>query len=152
MKAANTLTIRQRWTCRRRLPHCWTTARCLTRRSRAMRHRNAGRKFGRNSAQRQAMLRQLAISMILHERITTTEAKAKEIRPVVEKLVTIAREDTPHHRKLIMSKIDNDLATVKLFEVIAPRFETTPGGYTRIARLGTRRGDAAPLALIEFVD
>jgi large subunit ribosomal protein L17 len=117
-----------------------------------MRHRNAGRKFGRNSAQRQAMLRQLAISMILHERITTTEAKAKEIRPVVEKLVTIAREDTPHHRKLIMSKIDNDLATVKLFEVIAPRFETTPGGYTRINRLGVRRGDAAPLALIEFVD
>jgi len=90
--------------------------------------------------------------MILHERITTTEAKAKEIRPVVEKLVTIAREDTPHHRKLIMSKIDNDLAMVKLFEVIAPRFDTTPGGYTRIARLGTRRGDAAPLALIEFVD
>jgi len=90
--------------------------------------------------------------MILHERITTTEAKAKEIRPVVEKLVTIAREDTPHHRKLIMSKIDNDLAMVKLYEVIAPRFVTTPGGYTRIARLGTRRGDAAPLALIEFVD
>ncbi len=117
-----------------------------------MRHRNAGRKFGRSSSQRQALLRQLAISMILHERITTTEAKAKEIRPVVEKLVTIAREDTPHHRKLIMSKIDNDLAMVKLFEVIAPRFETTPGGYTRIARLGTRRGDAAPLALIGFVD
>ena len=117
-----------------------------------MRHRNAGRKFGRSSSQRQALLRQLAISMILHERITTTEAKAKEIRPVVEKLVTIAREDTPHHRKLIMSKIDNDLAMVKLFEVIAPRFVMTPGGYTRIARLGTRRGDAAPLALIEFVD
>jgi large subunit ribosomal protein L17 len=98
------------------------------------------------------MLRQLAISMILHERITTTEAKAKEMRPIVEKLVTIARQDTPAHRKLIMSKIDHDLATAKLFEVIAPRFESTPGGYTRIARLGTRRGDAAPLALIEFVD
>jgi large subunit ribosomal protein L17 len=117
-----------------------------------MRHQKAGRKFGRNSAQRRAMLRQLAISMILHERITTTEAKAKEMRSVVEKLVTIARQDTPAHRKLIMSKIDHDLATAKLFEVIAPRFETTPGGYTRIARLGTRRGDAAPLALIEFVD
>jgi len=117
-----------------------------------MRHQKAGRKFGRNSAQRRAMLRQLAISMILHERITTTEAKAKEMRSVVEKLVTIAREDTPAHRKLIMSKIDHDLATAKLFEVIAPRFESTPGGYTRIARLGTRRGDAAPLALIEFVD
>jgi large subunit ribosomal protein L17 len=117
-----------------------------------MRHRKAGRKFGRNSAQRRAMLRQLAISMILHERITTTEAKAKDMRPIVEKLVTIARQDTPAHRKLIMSKIDHDLATAKLFEVIAPRYETTPGGYTRIARLGTRRGDAAPLALIEFVD
>ena len=117
-----------------------------------MRHQVAGRKFGRNAAQRNAMLRQLAISMILHERITTTEAKAKEMRPVVEKLVTIARQDTPAHRKLIMSKIDHDLATAKLFEVIAPRFESTPGGYTRIARLGTRRGDAAPLALIEFVD
>lgn len=117
-----------------------------------MRHQKAGRKFGRNSAQRRAMLRQLSISMILHERVTTTEAKAKEMRPIVEKLVTIARQDTPAHRKLIMSKIDHDLATAKLFEVIAPRFETTPGGYTRIARLGTRRGDAAPLALIEFVD
>ena len=116
-----------------------------------MRHQKAGRKFGRNSAQRRAMLRQLAISMILHERITTTEAKAKEMRSIVEKLVTIARQDTPAHRKLIMSKIDHDLATAKLFEVIAPRFESTPGGYTRIARLGTRRGDAAPLALIEFV-
>ena len=117
-----------------------------------MRHQKAGRKFGRNSAQRRAMLRQLAISMILHERITTTEAKAKEMRSIVEKLVTIARQDTPAHRKLIMSKIDHDLATAKLFEVIAPRFESTPGGYTRIARLGMRRGDAAPLALIEFVD
>jgi large subunit ribosomal protein L17 len=116
-----------------------------------MRHQKAGRKFGRNSAQRRALLRQLAISMILHERITTTEAKAKELRPVVEKLVTIAREDTPHHRNLVMSKIDNDLAVVKLFEVIAPRFDATPGGYTRIARLGTRRGDAASLSLIEFV-
>jgi large subunit ribosomal protein L17 len=117
-----------------------------------MRHQKAGRKFGRNAAQRRAMMRQLAVSMILHERITTTEAKAKEMRPIVEKLVTIARQDTPAHRKLIKSKIDHDLATAKLFEVIAPRFEATPGGYTRIARLGTRRGDAAPLALIEFVD
>jgi large subunit ribosomal protein L17 len=117
-----------------------------------MRHQKAGRKFGRNAAQRRAMLRQLSVSMILHERITTTEAKAKEMRPIVEKLVTIARQDTPAHRKLIMSKIDHDLATAKLFEVIAPRFEATPGGYTRIARLGTRRGDAAPLALIEFID
>ena len=117
-----------------------------------MRHRKAGRKFGRNPAQRRALLRQQAISMILHERITTTEAKAKSLRPIVEKLITIGREDTPHHRKLIMSKIDHDLATAKLFDVIGPRFETAPGGYTRISKLGPRRGDAAPLALIELVD
>jgi large subunit ribosomal protein L17 len=117
-----------------------------------MRHRKAGRKFGRNPAQRQAMLRQLAISMILHERLTTTEAKAKTLRPLVEKLVTIAREDTQHHRRLIMSKIDHQPATAKLFEVIGPRFEAAPGGYTRISKLGVRHGDAAPLALIEFIE
>ena len=115
-----------------------------------MRHRKTGRKFGRNPAQRSAMMRQLAISMIMHERITTTEAKAKSLRPVVEKLVTIARSDTPHHRSVIMSKIDNGPATSKLFEVIAPRYEDAPGGYTRISKLGQRHGDAAPLALIEF--
>jgi large subunit ribosomal protein L17 len=117
-----------------------------------MRHRKAGRKLGRNPAQRRALMRQLAVSMILHERLTTTEAKAKSLRPVVEKLVTLAREDTPHRRNLVMSKIDHGAATVKLFEVVAPRFEDTPGGYTRISKLGVRRGDAAPLALIEFVE
>jgi large subunit ribosomal protein L17 len=117
-----------------------------------MRHRKEGRKFGRNPAQRQAMLRQLAISMILHERLTTTEAKAKTLRPIVEKLVTIAREDTPHHRNLVMSRIDHSPATVKLFEGIAPRFEQAPGGYTRISKLGPRHGDAAPMALIEFIE
>ncbi|HEY8447153.1 MAG TPA: 50S ribosomal protein L17 [Thermomicrobiales bacterium] len=117
-----------------------------------MRHRKAGRKFGRNTAQRQALLRQLAVSMILHERITTTEAKAKSLRPVVEKLVTIAREDTQAHRRLVMSKIDHPLAAAKLFEVIAPRYEGVNGGYTRISKLEPRRGDGAPMALIEFVE
>jgi large subunit ribosomal protein L17 len=117
-----------------------------------MRHRKAGRKFGRNTAQRQALLRQLAISMILHERITTTEAKAKELRPVVEKLVTIAREDTHANRHLIMRKLDHPLAMAKLFEVIAPRYEGVNGGYTRISKLEPRRGDGAPMALIEFVE
>jgi large subunit ribosomal protein L17 len=116
-----------------------------------MRHRKAGRKFGRNPSQRQALFRQMAISMILHERITTTEAKAKTIRPIVEKLVTIAREDSQAHRKLIMSRLDHPLAAAKVFEVIAPRFIETPGGYTRIAKLEPRRGDAAPMALIEFI-
>ena len=117
-----------------------------------MRHLKAGRKLGRNPAQRRALLRQLAISLIIHERITTTDAKAKTIRPLVEKLVTIAREDSHANRKLIMTKIDHPLATAKLFEIIAPRFETTPGGYTRISKLGPRKGDAAPLSLIEFCE
>lgn len=115
-----------------------------------MRHGKAGRKFGRNPAQRAALLRQLSISMIMDERITTTEAKAKTIRPVVEKLITIAREDTPHHRRLVMSKIDNAVAVERLFDVVAPRFEGVNGGYTRIYKLGPRKGDAAPLALIEL--
>ena len=117
-----------------------------------MKHKKSGRKFGRNPAQRKALLRQLAISMILHERLTTTEAKAKELRSVVEKLVTIGREDSQHHRRLVMSKIDNEVATTKLFDIVAPRFEGVPGGYTRISKLGPRRGDAAPMVLIEFVD
>ncbi|HWK81285.1 MAG TPA: 50S ribosomal protein L17 [Thermomicrobiales bacterium] len=116
-----------------------------------MRHQKAGRKFGRNPSQRKALFRQQAISLIMNERITTTEAKAKELRGIVEKLVTIAREDTEHHRRLVMSKIDNEAATRRLFEVVAPRFEDTPGGYTRISKLGLRRGDAAPVVLIEFV-
>ena len=117
-----------------------------------MKHKKSGRKFGRNPAQRKALLRQLAISMILHERLTTTEAKAKELRSVVEKLVTIGREDSEHHRRLVMSKIDNEVATTKLFDIVAPRFEGVPGGYTRMSKLGPRRGDAAPMVLIEFVD
>lgn len=115
-----------------------------------MRHRKAGRKFGRNPSQRRALLRQLAISLILNERITTTEAKAKELRIVVEKLVTIAREDTGHHRNLVMSRIDHIPAVDRLFDVVAPRYEDQSGGYTRISKLGLRHGDAAPLVLIEF--
>jgi large subunit ribosomal protein L17 len=116
-----------------------------------MRHHKAGRKLSRNPAQRAALLRQLAISMILQERLTTTEAKAKDLRPIVEKLVTIAREDSPFHRKLIMSKINHPTATAKLFDVIAPRYANAGGGYIRINKLGPRKGDAAPMALIEFV-
>jgi large subunit ribosomal protein L17 len=116
-----------------------------------MRHQKAGRKFGRNPSQRKAMLRQQAISLILNERITTTEAKAKELRIVVEKLVTIARDDSAHHRKLVMSRLDHERSVARLFDVVAPRYEDTPGGYTRISKLGVRRGDAAPVVLIEFV-
>jgi large subunit ribosomal protein L17 len=117
-----------------------------------VRHRRDGRKFGRNPAQRKALLRQLAVSMILHERIMTTEAKAKEVGPIVEKLVTIARENTMHHRNLIMQRIDHERAMFKLIDVIAPRYVGVNGGYTRISKLGPRRGDAAPMVLIEFVE
>jgi large subunit ribosomal protein L17 len=117
-----------------------------------VRHRVAGRKFGRNTNQRKALFRGLAISLILNERITTTEAKAKTIRPYVEKLVTISRDDTEHHRRLVKSRIDDELATRKLFDVIGPRFDDLDGGYTRIFKLGRRRGDGAPMALIEFVE
>jgi large subunit ribosomal protein L17 len=116
-----------------------------------MRHQKAGRKFGRNPAQRKAMLRQLAISLILNERVMTTEAKAKELRSVVEKLVTIARDDSRHHRNLVMSRLDHTPSVERLFGTVAPRYEGVPGGYTRISKLGPRRGDAAPMVLIEFV-
>jgi large subunit ribosomal protein L17 len=116
-----------------------------------MRHRVAGRKFGRNTNQRKALLRNLAVSLILNERITTTEAKAKTIRPVVEKLVTMSRDDTEHHRRLVMARLADERATAKLFDIIGPRFDGQPGGYTRIYKIGTRRGDGAPVSMIEFV-
>lgn len=117
-----------------------------------MRHRRAGRKFGRNTNQRKALFRGLASSLILHERITTTEAKAKNIRPYVEKLVSMSREDTEHHRRLVKARLGSDPATKKLFEVIGPRYADQSGGYTRIYKLGQRHGDAASMSLIEFVE
>jgi large subunit ribosomal protein L17 len=116
-----------------------------------MRHRIAGRKFGRNTNQRKALLRNLAVSLILNERITTTDAKAKTIRPVVEKLVTMSRDDTEHHRRLVMARLADERATAKLFDIIGPRFDGQPGGYTRIYKIGTRRGDGAPVSMIEFI-
>lgn len=116
-----------------------------------MRHRKAGRKFGRDWQERKAMFRQQAISLILNERITTTEAKAKSLRPVVEKLITIAREDSDFHRRLVMSRLDHKSARDKLFDVVGPRYEGQNGGYTRIYKLGPRRGDGADMALIELI-
>jgi large subunit ribosomal protein L17 len=116
-----------------------------------MRHRVKGRKLGRNAAQRKALMRNLAISLILHERIRTTEAKAKELRPYVEKLVTLSREDSRHARNIAMARLADDRAVAKLFDVLGPRFEDQPGGYTRIYKLGNRQGDNAEMSLIEFV-
>lgn len=117
-----------------------------------MRHRKAGRKFGRNTGQRKALFKGLAASLILNERVTTTEAKAKNIRPYVEKLVSMSREDSEHHRRLVQARLGSEPATRKLFEVIGPRFDGQSGGYTRIYKIGARKGDAAPMALIEFVE
>jgi large subunit ribosomal protein L17 len=110
-----------------------------------------GRKFGRSKDQRRALFKNLAISLIVHERITTTEAKAKTIRPIVEKLVSLAREDSEHHRRLAMARLGDENATRKLFEVLGPRYDGQSGGYTRIYKIGIRHGDAAPISMIEFV-
>ena len=116
-----------------------------------MRHRKAGSKFDRDWQQRKALFRQQAISLILNERITTTEAKAKALRPIVEKLITTAREDSAFHRKLIMDRLAHQPARDKLFDVVGPRYEGQNGGYTRIYKLGTRKGDRAEMAMIELI-
>jgi len=117
-----------------------------------MRHHDNKRKFGRERKVRVALMRSLAHNLILHEKIITTEAKAKSLRPYVEKLVTQAKEDSVASRRLISSRLGNDkMATKKLFEEIGPRYAKRPGGYTRIVRVGVRPGDAATRAYIGFV-
>lgn len=116
-----------------------------------MRHRKAGRRLGMALDRRKALLRSLATSMLLHESITTTEARAKELRRFVERLVTVSKRNTVHARRLAMQRIPNRLIVEKLFEVYGPRYQDRPGGYTRIIKLGPRKGDAAPMARIEFV-
>ena len=117
-----------------------------------MRHRVHGRKLGRTSAHRKAMFRNQLTSLFEHERITTTVAKAKELRPQAERMVTLARTGTLANRRRILSDIHNKDVVRKLFDEIAPRFADRPGGYTRIMRLGRRRGDNAEMAIIEFID
>jgi large subunit ribosomal protein L17 len=117
-----------------------------------MRHGNAHRKLGRTSAHRQAMFANMAASLIKHEQITTTLPKAKELRPFVEKLVTLAKRGDLHARRQAISKV-RDIAQVgKLFATIGPRYGDRNGGYVRIMKAGYRHGDNAPVAVIEFVD
>jgi len=117
-----------------------------------MRHGNAHRKLGRTSAHRQAMFANMAASLIKHEQITTTLPKAKELRPFVEKLVTLAKRGDLHARRQAISKV-RDIAQVgKLFATIGPRYGDRNGGYIRIMKAGFRHGDNAPIAVIEFVD
>ena len=114
-------------------------------------HRVAGRKLSRYRDQRIALLRGLTVQLILHERITTTLAKAKETRVVAEKLITHGKKGTLHHRRLAMAQVPNKHVVKKVFDDVAPRYAERPGGYTRIIKLGPRQGDAAPMAMIELV-
>ncbi|MDQ2840030.1 MAG: 50S ribosomal protein L17 [Acidobacteriota bacterium] len=117
-----------------------------------MRHRKAGRRLSMPTDRRIALLRGLAKSMLLYESINTTEAKAKELRRFVERLVTISKRDTVVARRLALKRLPDKLVVEKLFEVYGPRYKDRPGGYTRIIKLGPRHGDAAAMARIEFVE
>ena len=117
-----------------------------------MRHRKKGRKLNRNSAHRKALLKNLAIALIEREVIRTTVPKAKELRTFIEPLITLAKDDSVSNRRLAFSKIRNKSAVGKLFSDLGPRFKDRPGGYSRIIKIGFRKGDAAPVAFIELVD
>src|SRR4028118_1210681 len=117
-----------------------------------MRHRVGGRKLGRTSSHRQALFRNMAAALIKHEQITTTLPKAKELRPYVEKLITLAKKGGLSNRRLAHARLLDDVQLVKLFDVLAERYAGRSGGYTRVVKAGIRQSDAAPIAIIEFVD
>jgi large subunit ribosomal protein L17 len=116
-----------------------------------MRHGMVNRKLGRTSAHRNALFRNQLASLIDKERIITTLPKAKELRPQIERLITLARTDSVHNRRQAVRVVDETMVA-KLFDILGPRFADRPGGYTRIIKLGPRRGDAAEVAILEFVD
>lgn len=117
-----------------------------------MRHRVHTFKIGRTSAHRRAMMANMASSLIEHGQITTTLVKAKEMRRYAEKLVTMAKTDSVHHRRLVVARIHNKDAAKKLFDEVAPQFANRAGGYTRILKLGKRIGDAAEMSIIQWVE
>ena len=117
-----------------------------------MRHKNIGRRLGRDSSHRKAMFRNMAASLIEHESISTTLSKAKELRRTLEPLITLAKEDDVSRRRRAFNKIRNKAAVGKLFNEIGPRFKDRPGGYLRILKKGSRPGDSAPMALIQLTD
>ena len=117
-----------------------------------MRHGNAHRKLGRTTAHRTAMFANMAASLIKHEQITTTLPKAKELRPFVERLVTLAKRGDLHARRIAISRVRDVDQVGKLFSTLGPRYKTRGGGYIRVLKAGYRYGDNAPLAVIEFVD
>lgn len=116
-----------------------------------MRHGKSGRKLGRTSSHRQAMFRNMVTSLFEHERIVTTEKKAKELRPIAEKMITLAKRGDLHARRQALSYIQSKDVVAKLFDEIQSQFADRQGGYTRIIKTGSRQGDAAPMAIIELV-
>ncbi len=117
-----------------------------------MRHRKQGRKLNRTSSHRKAMFKNMAVSLITHEQIVTTLPKAKELRSIVDKLITLGKRGDLHARRQAASQMEDAAAVKKLFAVIGPRYAERPGGYTRVMKAGFRYGDNAPMAVIELVD
>lgn len=123
-----------------------------------MRHRKSGRQLNRNSSHRKAMFQNMTVSLINHELIITTLPKAKELRRVVEPLITLAKNDggtgaeSVHRRRLAFARLRDDAAVVKLFAELGPRFKDRPGGYLRILKMGYRAGDSAPMAIVQLLD
>jgi large subunit ribosomal protein L17 len=117
-----------------------------------MRHQRAGRKLGRDSAHRKALYANLASALIEHGRIKTTEAKAKEVRPIAEQMITLGKRGDLHAHRQAVAYLRSKSVAHKLFSDVAPRFAERPGGYTRVVKLGPRPGDAAPMAYLELVD
>ncbi len=116
-----------------------------------MRHRHSGRYFGRNSSHRKAMFKNMMVSLLREELITTTVAKAKELRGYIEPLITMAKSDSVHHRRIAFARLRDREMVTKLFNELAPHFKTRPGGYLRVLKCGYRKGDSAPMAVIELV-
>jgi large subunit ribosomal protein L17 len=117
-----------------------------------MRHAKAGRKLNRTHSHRKALLGNMAVALIKHEQIVTTLPKAKELRPFIEKLITLGKRGDLHARRQVMSKIPEKQWAGKVFDTLAPRYAERAGGYTRVLKAGYRFGDSAPMAVIEFVD
>jgi len=122
------------------------------RKNEPMRHRVGGRKLQRTSAHRIALFRNMSAALIKHEQITTTVAKAKELRPYIEKLITLAKKGGLSNRRLAHARLLDDAQLIKLFDTLASRYASRNGGYTRVIKIGPRLSDASPMAIIEFVD
>lgn len=116
-----------------------------------MRHHNKIKKFGREKNQRGALMRSLAESLLIHERVRTTETKAKALRPLVERIISVSRTDSPTSRRLVLKRLKSRLSLRRLYKDIAPRYASRTGGYTRVVKLGSRLSDGARMAIIELV-